>query len=312
MEQEGFKILIADDSLFNREMLRRMLVSDEAICPGQDDTQCSVITAVSGQEALEKAVSEEPDLILLDIIMPGMSGFEVLSKLKESDVTSGVPVIVVSGLTAEEDEEKGLSLGAVDYIAKPFKKAIVKARIKTHLKIIEQMRLIERLSYLDGLTNISNRRSFDKYMSTEWKRSIRENNALSLLMIDVDNFKLFNDRFGHRQGDEVLKTVAGELTSVLKRPADFAARWGGEEFAVLLPNTGISGAKHVAEQIRLKIENTIVPNVTDVIDTSPLNVTVSVGVASIFPSVDEVIADFVEQADKALYNAKEAGRNRVF
>ena len=311
MEQELFKILIVDDSLFNREILRRMLVSDETAPACPDDAQCIVVTATSGKEALEKAIEDKPDLILLDIIMPGMSGFEVLEQLKASEATKSVPVIIVSGLTDEEDEEKGLSLGAVDYIAKPFKKAIVIARIKTHLKIVEQMRIIERLSYLDVLTNIPNRRSFDKYIAIEWKRSIRENNPLGILMVDIDFFKNFNDKYGHRQGDEVLKTVSAELTSALKRPADFAARWGGEEFIVLLPNTGESGAAHVAEQIRLKIENTIVPSISDESGPDPLKVTVSIGVASIFPSAEDTAADLIEQADKALYRAKESGRNRV-
>ena len=311
MEQEKYKILIADDSLFNREMLRRMLVPDETVSVDQESAQCTVITAVSGNEALEKAMAEKPDLILLDVIMPGMDGFEVLARLKKSDVLCNAPVIIISGLANEEDEEKGLLLGAVDYIAKPFKKAIVMARINTHLKIVGQMRLIERLSLSDSLTNIPNRRSFDNYFSNEWKRALREGNPLSLLMVDIDNFKQCNDRYGHQQGDEVLKKVSSELTSVLKRPADIAARWGGEEFAVLLPNTGLSGAGHVAEQIRLRIENTEVPNITLAGGDSPLNVTVSVGVATTVPSLEVTTMHLVEQADRALYTAKKTGRNRV-
>ena len=312
MEQEVYKILVADDSLFNREMIRRMLVPDDQSSIERKDMQFNVITAISGHDALEKAMAEKPDLILLDVVMPGMDGFEVLAQLKESDSMKNVPVIFISGRTDEEDEEKGLLLGAVDYIAKPFKKAIVMARISTHLKIVEQMRLIERLSLIDSLTNIPNRRNFDKYMANEWKRALREKNPISLLMVDVDYFKQFNDKHGHRQGDEVLKKVAAELTSVLRRPADLAARWGGEEFAVLLPNTGLDGAGYVAEQIRLKTENTTVPNITGKDGASLLGVTVSVGVASEYPTADKSIADLVERADKALYIAKETGRNRVF
>jgi len=311
LEQEVYKILVADDSLFNREMLRRMLVPDDQSPFVQSNMQCDVITAVSGLDALEKAVSEKPDLILLDVIMPGMNGFEVLAQLQELENMKTIPVIFISGLTAEEDEEKGLLLGAVDYIAKPFKKAIVMARIKTHLKIVEQMRLIERLSMIDSLTNIPNRRNFDKYMSNEWKRALREKNPISLLMVDVDNFKQFNDKHGHRQGDEVLRKVAAELTSVLKRPADLAARWGGEEFAVLLPNTELEGAGFVAEQIRMKTESTAVPNISGKGDGPPLSVTISVGVATTYPTNEKTIAELVEQADKALYDAKKAGRNRV-
>ena len=311
IEPNHFKILIADDSLLNQEALRRILIPDDPAVNGHDGAHYTVITAKSGSEALEQVYNDRPDLILLDIVMPGMDGFEVMTRLKDSDATRSIPVIVVSGLTNEEDEERGFMLGAVDYITKPFKKSIVIARIKTHLKIVEQMRLIEQISLVDDLTRIPNRRNFDKCLKTEWKRAVREKTPLGLLMVDVDHFKSFNDTYGHRQGDETLKTVALTLSSMLRRPADIAARWGGEEFTVLLPNTGQAGTVHVAEQIRTKIEDTRIRNISDSDDNSPLSVTVSIGAASITPSSEDTIECFIEQADKAMYNAKKTGRNKV-
>ena len=308
MESEKFKILIVDDSRFNLEVLSRLLLT-AAETTDPEFPQYTIDTASSGPEALEKLMGEKPDLILLDIIMPGMSGFDVLTNIKKSDDTRGIPVIIISGLAGENDEEKGLLLGAVDYITKPFVNSIVTARVKTHLKIVEQMRIIEQLSIIDQLTNIPNRRFFDRCVNIEWKRAIREKALVSTLMIDVDHFKKFNDTYGHQQGDEVLKEVAATIKSVLKRPTDFAARWGGEEFIVLLVSTDNYGAMFVAEQIRSKIEDLEVQNIND--PDAPLHVTVSIGTATVAPTVDSLIEDMIGQADKTLYAAKESGRNRV-
>ena len=310
MELDKFKILIVDDSRFNLEVLSRILLAAAADSNDPDYPQYTITTATSGPDALEKLASgEKPDLILLDIIMPGMSGFEVLSTIKESDDICDIPVIIISGLADENDEEKGLLLGAVDYITKPFKNSIVIARVKTHLKIVAQLRIIERLSIIDQLTNIPNRRYFDNHIDIEWKRAIREQASISALMIDIDHFKKFNDTYGHQQGDEVLKAVSATIKSVLKRPADTAARWGGEEFVVLLINTEIAGALIVAEQIRASIEALEVQNIND--PAVPLNVTISVGAVSIAPANDSLMEEFIGTADKALYAAKESGRNRV-
>ena len=308
MEQERYKILIVDDSLFNQQTLYQILSSDRLDCAGALQPKFTLSVAKTGPEALEKAMNDKPDLILLDIVMPGMNGFEVLSTLKETDSTRDIPVIIITGLNSIEDEERGFALGAVDYVTKPFNKSLVKARIKTHLKIVEQMRLIEQISLIDALTNIPNRRYFDKQMNMEWARAIREQTPISLLMIDVDHFKIFNNTYGHQQGDVVLKTIAHIIKSSPKRPADIAARWGGEEFAVLLPNTSLNGALHIAEIIRKDIENTMIPSISD--DT-PLNVTASIGIASKTPAINDAVENFIGLADKALYAAKDAGRNKV-
>ena len=208
-----------------------------------------------------------------------------------------------------EDEEKVFSLGAVDYITKPFRKSTVTARVRTQLKIQEQMRLIEGLSFADTLTGIPNRRCFDSRLAIEWGRAIREKAPLALLMIDVDRFKAFNDSYGHQQGDEALKVVAATIRSELKRQTDLAARWGGEEFVALLPNTFIDNALFIAEHIREAVSKALIYSL---VDGAPLGVTVSVGVAVMIPGQDDQTRELVERADKALYVAKDLGRNRVF
>jgi len=304
-----FKVLIVDDSTFNLGVLRQMLQVDN-LHPGELAQNYEIIAANSGAEALEMVEAEKPDLILLDIIMPGMSGFDVLTSLKKSNDTRtrSIPVIVISGLDSVEDEEQVFLLGAVDYITKPFHKSLVKARIRTHLRIVEQMRIIEQLSLIDALTDIPNRRQFDNTIATEWKAAIREKTPISLLMMDIDHFKHFNDTYGHQQGDVTLKIVAKTILSSVKRPNDLAARWGGEEFVALLPNTNFNGAMSVAENIRKAVANS---EITRIDGSEPLTVTISIGVTSIIPTTADSVFEFVQQADKALYEAKESGRNRV-
>ena len=177
------------------------------------------------------------------------------------------------------------------------------------MKIVEQLRFIEQISLVDALTNIANRRNFDNQMAKEYRRSFRERTPLSLLMIDADHFKKFNDAYGHQQGDVALRIIAEKIISALKRPGDFAARWGGEEFVALLPSTPPSGALLVAEHIRELVEKAVIPGVGN---NASLSLTVSIGVATTTPSVDIVtVEELIRKADKALYSAKEAGRNRV-
>ena len=240
--------------------------------------------------------------------MPGMDGFEVLARLKECEVTQAIPVIIITGLSDEENEEKGFSSGAVDYITRPFHKSVVLARIKTHQKIVEQMRIIELHSFVDPLTNIPNRRSFDFRIEEVWGIAMRHKDPVSFLMIDIDNFKSFNDTYGHQQGDIALKAVAGTIVGALKRSSDMAFRWGGEEFTAILMDTSIEGALLVAERIRTGVENTLIP---DINGDNPKTVTVSIGVASEIPEYGGKIANLIRRADVAMYVAKESGRNKV-
>jgi diguanylate cyclase (GGDEF)-like protein len=290
------RILVVDDEVSNLMALNSFL-----------SIEYTVLIAKSGEECLNRVLGDKPDLILLDIIMPDMNGFEVLKKLKESPETRMIPVIIITGLDNENDEEKGFILGAVDYIIKPFKNTIVLARVKTHIQIVNQLRAIERMGMVDGLTDIPNRRCFDDRMGFEWRRAVREKKPLSFMMMDVDKFKLYNDTYGHPQGDTLLKSIAKVFQGAAKRPADLAARLGGEEFGVLLPDTCLDSASEMAEKIRAAVESLRVPTVDGKITT----VTVSIGLTSVIPVKDMDYHAFLSHADKLLYSAKESGRNRV-
>jgi len=290
-------ILIVDDERSNLLFLTRIL-----------GEKYDIYTAKDGASAIKKATELAPDLIMLDIIMPDMSGYEVLNALRKQDTTRNIPIIFITGLNSEDEEERALSYNAVDYINKPLRPNIVKLRVRNHIRNVNQIRTIERLSMTDQLTDIPNRRSFDNRLNMEWRRAIREKSPISLLMFDVDKFKTYNDIYGHQQGDAVLRAVAKIIEQGLKRPGDFAARWGGEEFVALLANTGRLGALEVAERIRAAVEKI---NLTcdECSDTVP--VTISIGVESLIPEQSNSLDLFISAADNALYEAKAAGRNCV-
>ncbi|MDR1838745.1 MAG: diguanylate cyclase [Treponema sp.] len=290
------RLLIVDDEKMNIINLAQSLKSNYEI-----------FVAADGASALEIAEKQVPDLILLDIVMPDMNGFEVLTKLKNSPTTINIPVIFITGLDSAENEERGMLLGAVDYITKPFHKSVVKARIDTHLKMSDYIHTIEKLCMMDALTGLPNRRGFDDRISVEWGRAHREQTPLGLIMIDIDFFKKYNDTYGHPQGDVLLRAVAGVLGNTLNRASDYASRWGGEEFVVLLPDTDIKGTCNIAEQIRMNIKNTKV-QFADGTDTSA---TVSLGATSIIPYDGDTIENFFNYVDKLLYLAKESGRDKV-
>jgi len=290
------KILIVDDDRSNIVALNHIL-----------KPAYSIHVAINGRAAIGIATQYAPDLILLDIVMPDMDGFEVLSELKREGLLSRIPVIVITSLDSTEDEEAGFSLGAVDYITKPFRAPIVRARVKTHLRMVEYIREIERFGMTDTLTGLPNRRSFDERIGVEWNRAAREKEPLSMLMIDVDNFKHYNDRYGHMQGDVLLQTIGEIFKQTVKRAGDFVARWGGEEFAVLLPNTDHDEAIIVAEQIRANTETAVIAHH----DGTAASVTVSIGVNTEIPSTNKTLNDFIIKADDNLYSAKNSGKNRV-
>jgi len=290
-----YTILITDDEKINVEILGNIL-----------SPQYNLLIARNGARALEIAKEHSPDLILLDVIMPDMSGFEVISQLKASEHTDKIPVIFITGLSGVEDEEQGFFLGAVDYIAKPFNKSIVKARVNTHIKIIDQMYTIERMCLIDPLTKVANRRGFETRLIADWGRAIRERAPISILMMDIDKFKNYNDTYGHQQGDVTLKTFVEIAAQTIKRSSDLIARWGGEEFVILMPNVDINGAVDVAENVRKNVAASVVPTE----DGTVTKITVSIGINSVVPVADAGIKDFIEKADQALYKAKESGRNR--
>jgi len=289
-------VLIVDDEIVNIKVLARILGSEYKI-----------YTASSGEEAIRTAKDRMPDLILLDILMPDMDGYQTLSLIKKTEEIDKIPVIFITGLDSDEDEEKGLSLEAADYITKPFSSTVVKLRMRNQIQIITQMRTIEELSYLDQLTGLPNRRCFDDRLRVEWKQAIREKYEISLLMMDLDKFKNINDIYGHLHGDHVLQSVAESIKSSYRRPSDFASRWGGEEFVILLPNTPLNGAAEIAEHLRGLIEKKEIKHENGKIT----HVTISVGINSLIPETDTSIDNFLSNADKALYAAKAAGRNKV-
>ncbi|MDR2741524.1 MAG: diguanylate cyclase [Treponema sp.] len=296
--KDKYGILVIDDEKTNLLILYKIL-----------SPNYKIYTAKSGSEGLKRAASERPDLILLDIIMPDMSGFDVLKTLKSDPDLKTIPVIIITGLDNDSDEEKGLLLGAVDYIPKPFKNAIVIARVRTHMQIVQHIRIIEHLSRVDPLTGIPNRRSFNERMIVEWKRAIRDRMPISFMMMDVDKFKTYNDTYGHPQGDTLLQTISKIFVSITRRPSDIAARLGGEEFGILLPNTQADAAYTIAEEIRSKVEAARIPLADGNTVTSA---TISIGIITQIPTERSTIEEFIAQADANLYTAKETGRNRVY
>lgn len=291
-------ILIVDDTPANIQVLANAL---------HDNYRIKV--AASGKAVFEVIAKQgAPDLILLDVMMGGMDGYAVCRILKDNPETQHIPVIFVTAKSENEDEERGLRLGAVDYIAKPFHLPIVLARVRNHINLKLKTDLLESHALLDGLTSIPNRRRFDQVLDTEWKRAQRAGMPLAAIMFDIDHFKRYNDNRGHRDGDDCLATVAGVLAASVERPADLVARYGGEEFVALLPETDLDGAHAIAERCRANVEALQLPHGHS--ETSPW-VTVSVGVACCVPAACDAPAALVEQADLQLYRAKASGRNRV-
>jgi diguanylate cyclase (GGDEF)-like protein len=298
--EEKFRVLIVDSDSAAVGLLRSLLKKDYAIA-----------CAKTGADALKQAEGKKPDLILLGATLPDTNGFDLLLNLKAMDQARNALVIFLAASPNVEDEEKALMLGAVDYIAKPFHNAILRARVATHLKIVKQIHAIERLGLLDVLTDIPNRRSFDARLRDEWRRTWRRQSPLSLLMLDVDNFKVYNDTYGHPQGDLLLQFVGRTLKACIRRPTDMAARIGGEEFAVILGDTDRDGALVVAENIRAAIEAGRIPCRDSKGALSDTSITASIGINSLVPGPELLINEFIRVADQNLYAAKAAGRNRV-
>ncbi len=292
-----FTLLIVDDEKQNRALLTELLQEDHRI-----------ILAKDGKQALERAREHRPDLILLDVLMPEMDGYAVIRALKNDDQTRDIPVIFITALDSAGDEERGLELGAVDYISKPFNPSIVRVRIRNHLQSVHQRRLLEQLAMLDGLTGIPNRRRFTAVYEQEWRRCMRDGVALSLIVVDVDLFKAFNDTYGHAAGDEVLRRIATTLQTSLRRPGDFVARYGGEEFVILLPGVDREGAIALSEHARADIEAEHIPHAV-----SPVApwVTISLGGATLIPLEGAPSTELFGLADTYLYEAKHSGRNRI-
>ncbi|TGE31779.1 diguanylate cyclase [Desulfosporosinus sp. Sb-LF] len=319
-------IVIVDDTIFSLKVIEAFLMSAGYL---------DVITLKSARELyqLVDGYSERGivkiDLILMDIVMPEVDGIEACRNVKKREWLVDVPVIMVTATTEKDDLQMAFAAGAMDFIKKPLDKMELLARVRSALRLKHETyrrkaretellevthqlqaanEMLQNLSYLDGLTGIANRRHFDQGLLQESRRAKREGSPLSLIMLDIDYFKAFNDTYGHLQGDDCLKTVASTLKQTLKRPGDFPARYGGEEFAVVLPNTNDVGAAIIAEELRASIERAGIPHINS---PSEDHVTVSLGVVTRFPGQADTPDDLILAADRALYSSKHEGRNRV-
>lgn len=279
-----------------------------------------------GNEAVELANSLQPDLILLDIEMPDLHGFEVCRQIQQTEGLENTPILFVTSHTDQSLEAQALESGGLDFIHKPPHPQVVKARVRNYLALKHQTDQLQQLSLLDGLTGVHNRRAFDKALEQEWSRSCRNDKPLSLIMIDIDRFKAFNDQYGHLVGDECLKAVAQTLAGFNRRPGDTVARYGGEEFVILLPNCELSHAQDIAQQACEAVAAlTLAVAQTD----APVSITISLGVseksrlcqsqgpcrrnnpdpATMACELNQ--EDLLAAADQALYRAKNQGRNQV-
>ncbi|MGM0675967.1 MAG: diguanylate cyclase [Pseudomonadota bacterium] len=292
------RVLVVDDNRMNLQLLHNIL-----------SQRYQVSVAINGEQALKRAETLRPGLILLDIKMEGMDGYEVCRRLGEQETTRHIPVIFVTAKDQQEDERKGLELGAVDYITKPFHPAIVEVRVRNHLELKRQRDTLARLSRIDGLTGIANRRQFDDVLMEEWNHASRTGGCIGLILLDIDHFKPFNDHYGHVAGDDALKVVARVLSDTLPRTTDLVARYGGEEFVCVLPGTDLAGVLTVARRIQEAVVERGLPHAAS---STHANLTVSLGVASAQPKPEERDPEkLISLADEALYKAKASGRNQV-
>lgn len=293
------KVLVVDDQPINLQILAEAL-----------HNEYDVRIANNGERAIEIARKDDkPDLILLDVMMPGLDGFEVCRRLKSDPATCNIPVIFVTAKSDASDEALGLKIGAIDYISKPFSIPVVKARVSIHLLLKQRADLLEELASIDPLTHLANRRQFDERITQEWKRAQRDGTELSLILIDVDHFKNYNDHYGHGAGDVCLQRIAKALQASISRPCDLAVRFGGEEFIIILPNTDAEGANDMGERIRKRVESLQIPHAYS---SAATVVSISVGCTTSKPSINQLDPnELIDAADIQLYEAKKHGRNRV-
>jgi diguanylate cyclase (GGDEF)-like protein len=319
--QDKVNILIVDDIKENHLVMESVLVHDDL----------NIVKALSGEEALTLCMSHSFAVILLDVQMPGMDGFEVADILRSIKKTKNIPIIFVTAISKEKKSIfRGYELGAVDYLFKPIDPIVLKSKVRFFIEyykqkktiekqaeelafkvkeltmIIEEKDRLESLSVEDPLTKIYNRRGVDKYFGIHWKNCLRYQLPISVIMLDLDNFKQYNDNYGHVKGDVVLQEITKAMASGLFRPEDFVGRIGGEEFIAVLPNTDTEGASNVAQRILEAVSNASIEHLY-----SPVNkkVTVSLGISTIIPNVEVTQKQLIVAADEALYQAKDAGKN---
>lgn len=320
LDDSSAMVLLVDDQAMVGEAIRRALAHEERI----DFHYCS-----TPEDAQRVAEQTRPTVILQDLVMPGTDGLTLVRQYRASPATRDIPIIVLSTKEEPTIKREAFAAGANDYLVKLPDTIELVARIRYHSRsymnllqrdeayralresqqqLLETNLELQRLTHSDGLTGLANRRYFDEYFGAEWRRALREQRDLALIMIDVDNFKAYNDTYGHIAGDDVLRRVAKALAEAASRPADLAARFGGEEFVMVLPNTTAEGAALLAEKVRAHIDALQIPHTGS---ANGRHVTISLGGASVVPRTNMASTSLIESADLALYRAKQQGKNRV-
>ncbi|WP_273726966.1 diguanylate cyclase [Brucella gallinifaecis] len=290
-------IMIVDDEVSNIEIMNAVLEDHYEIC-----------FATSGEHALDVARSVLPDLILLDVMMPGIDGYEVCTRLKNDRLLADVPVIFTTGLDDQDAEVRGLSLGAIDYVTKPINPIVLRARVANHIELKRLRDQLAQMAVTDALTGLSNRRQLEVILEAEISRLAPTGTWLSVIMLDIDFFKLFNDTYGHPEGDRCIAMVASALMRAVHKVSGMTARYGGEEFACVLPGANPVTAMETAREIQLQIQTLNIPHQSSEIST---NVTVSIGVASAKTRPGMSGSLWLQHADHELYSSKKSGRNQI-
>lgn len=290
------RVLVVDDDTTAVKLLFQLL-----------QTECELYFAVHAVDAIPRAAELKPDLIVLDVVMDQLDGYEICTTLKADPQLCDIPVVFITSHFDASDEARGFSCGAVDFIHKPINPTVTLARIRTQLKLKQQADLLRRLSMIDGLTGLANRRHFDVQLNAEWRRCLRLKRPLMLAIIDIDWFKQYNDCYGHLAGDDCIRTVARLMQQSCGRPADLAARYGGEEFVLLLPETEQAGAMYILSDLLAQLDAQQLPHAR----SSYGVVSISVGLCGAVPTDASSPLQLLAQADQLLYRAKQQGRKQI-
>lgn len=290
------RLLIVDDQPVNIRALHQVFSED-----------CDVFMATNGADALAFCAATPPDLVLLDVIMPGLSGLDVCRQLKADHLTADIPVIFVTGLDDPKEENACWDAGAVDFITKPINAQTTRHRVRAHLMLKRQADVLRRLAWIDGLTGIANKRQFDQRIREELSRCQRGSFPLTIIAIDIDHFKAYNDAYGHLQGDDCLRKVARAIHASMLRSADLVARTGGEEFTCILPQLDSQGARTIVTRIEGSLHELGLAHKHGIDG----KVTLSMGVISSVPHLETSPESIMEKADRALYEAKNRGRSQA-
>ncbi|WP_133469793.1 diguanylate cyclase [Paraglaciecola marina] len=297
--QQNLTLLIIDDDVVNISTLTSLFAQ-----------LFNIEVAHDGKAGLQSILLKDIDLVLSKVHAPMISGQELCTFVKDNRLTSHIPIVLLTPNATADEEEACLSIGAIDYIDLNARPKTILFRIKNHMNMVAQQKRLAQVSCTDGLTGLANRMQLDTMLNKEWYAAVRGNHSIAILLIDIDNFKLFNDEFGHLEGDKCLKTVASIIAKSKRRERDFAARYGGEEFVLLLPFTDLEGAIQVADSLISKIRNR---NIKAAKDAHFPMVTISVGITAYVPKHNKGIIknpiDLLNCADKHLFKAKQNGRN---